>query len=27
MTYGNLIKNKIQHALVVCLIRYQLREN
>jgi len=27
MTYENLIKNKIQHAFVVCLIRYQLREN
>jgi len=27
MTYGNLIKNKIQHAFGACLIPYQLREN
>jgi len=27
MTYGNLIKNKIQNVFGVFLIRYQLREN
>jgi len=27
MTYGNLIKNKIQHVLMIFLIHYQLIEN